>query len=619
MKYNRVILFLLACCFVACTDEWNKHYKGAGMDSAADAPTLWEQISNRSELQEFCRVLKHTGYDNLLSSGQSLTLWAPAMTKAQADSVIALYDEQKKSVIVMPDGTVRNVQDKDNKAIVQFVKNHIAMYGRSVSPDYSDVLEMMNGKIMLMTADSIQDEAYVVKNVVACNGILYTLAKPLVFQPSVREGIDYAVGTLDDVAAFFRQFDEYTLDEAASVQRGIENGKMVYADSVLRLSNRLYNYLGWIGTEDSNYVFVAPVNEVWEREYAEFRSYFNYTDKVANADSLARLNAQFGVVRGRFFNMNTQKNFGIDSLMNTRYVNSRYSWGLNVFEKPDSGLLAGLTPWTCSNGAIYLDTEGRVSPKKTFMEDRYLLATNSSSRKTPMVMVNLESKVASSVTTRSVVDKVCYGEDSTLFTFPELKEKSYLEVAPQTYKEITNRNSSIYFYLSNTFAGRYYNVYAVMVPAFANALGYEEEDVLPVRFQVFYNECLQKPRTSLTSDPNEDADYDAPSEDRALKVPSGEPHSSGTSYFLTSGDQVDVICIDKARKTTFSGYNFFGQNMATMRYRITSNVRQTDISKGVMTNILRINRLIYVSFATAEEAKAYELDLSTLKEYNVSE
>ena len=58
---------------------------------------------------------------------------------------------------------------------------------------------------------------------------------------------------------------------------------------------------------------------------------------------------------------------------------------------------------------------------------------------------------------------------------------------------------------------------------------------------------------------------------------------------------------------------------AAMRYRLTTNVRTTALNRGEQTNVLRINRIIYIPFATEEEANAFELDLSNLKEYNISE
>ncbi|MBR5963508.1 MAG: hypothetical protein IK000_05090 [Bacteroidaceae bacterium] len=615
-----IVLYLfIGVCLASCSDEWAKHYSVEGMDSAADAPTLWAHMKSMDdELGELCRVLEHVGYDKVLDSPQSFTVWAPTLTQAQADSIIALYDQQSHSTITLPGGIVRNIQDKENKAITQFVQNHMALYGRSVPSVFNDTILMMNGKNMILTERNINGAPFVKKNIVACNGILYTLAAPLPFEPNVREALGLQPEMLDNVNQFFSCFDKYELDESSSVQQGIVDGKIIYADSVITSSNKLYSTLGWIEREDSDYFFFAPSDEVWNKEYDEYLPYFNYDDMVENRDSLARLNAQFAIVRGRFFNRRLQKNDGLDSIVNTMYVKSKYYYGLNVYIQPYATILAGQPTIECSNGEIIIDTEGRIDPKTTFLEDRYLLASNSSTRKSPLLLAGNRRVEAVSIKTRSIKDSVHYtvAGDTQIITFPELKEKTYIEVTPQTFSNVANRNSSIYFYLPNTFSGLYYNVYLVMVPAFANTSGYKSTDVLPTRFQVYYNERLQMPRTSVTDDPNDDVAYNAPDNERVLTVPFGETHKSGNQYFLTSGDKVDVICIDKARQPKVTAFNAFGTSTPAMRYRVTSNVRQSDLNKGIQTNVLRINRLIYIGFKTAEEAKAYQLDLSNLNEYN---
>lgn len=601
----------------ACADEWNDHYDGQGQQSAADQPTLMELVKADKELAQFQRVLEQTGYDKVLASPQALTLWAPVITEAQADSVISLYQAQKRTLITMPDGSQRYIQDKDNNAIVQFVQNHIALFGRSVSKEYNDTVRMMNGKYMILQHDNLNNVPFLKKNVVASNGIFYKIGSKEPFFANVRDYLEMNP-QLTNVAAYFDLFDSYTLDEASSVQRGIVDGKIVYADSVLALSNSLHSMLGWINREDSSYLFVAPSDEVWEREYEQFLPYFNYVNSVENRDSVADLNAKFSIIRGRFFNLNEQRSQQ-DSMVNTMHMNTNSYYGLNVFERPfaEGGLLAGLTPWSCSNGQVYVDTEGRVDPAHTFLEARYVLASDPSARRNSLVKVNGQSQPRVSVLNRAVVDTITY--NGVKYDFHELKNKNFMEMRPITYTGVTNTNSVMFFYLNNTLSNVYYNVYLVTVPAYASADGYLESEVRPTRFQVSYNERLMDNRTRIADDnPDDDESFNNIVQERALTVPEGETHKNGNSYFQTSGDQVDVICIDKARKPAVSASNVFSSNsLPAMRYRITSAVRPPDLNSGAQTNVMRINRIIYIPFATEEEAKAFELDLSNLKEYNI--
>ena len=276
------------------------------------------------------------------------------------------------------------------------------------------------------------------------------------------------------------------------------------------------------------------------------------------------------------------------------------------------GILGGLQPVTCSNGLVYIDNEGRINPKSTFRQDRYILASNMRHTTMPRLTVNAEPQPQVSTVARTYLDSITYNGQK--YDFSMLKDGNFLEIAPLTYQNVVNRNSSMYFFLPNTFSNLYYNVYVVMVPAFCAADGYTDTQVRPTRFHVYRNERLMDVRTNGTTDPNEDLEFERPNLDRALNVPDGETHGSGTN-FETTGDQVDVICIDKAFRTSVSGYNNFGAVDPALRYRITTDVRQSEINNNTRTNVMRINRIIYVGFETEEEAKAYELDLSNIKEY----
>lgn len=624
--------------FGSCSDTWDNHYGNEDNQMAADQPSLYELIKADPTLNEFVRVLDKTGYDKVLNGPQALTVWAPQLTAEEADSVIALYNEQKQQLVTMPDGSVRNIQDKDNKAITQFLQNHIALYGRSVYEDFSDTIRMMNGKYFHLTDQALANIPFERKNVVANNGVLYVLRGKETFHANVREALLLTEG-LDSVAAFYTLFDQYSLDELASVQRGIINGRIVYADSVLNLSNQLYSSLGWINREDSSYLFLAPNNEVWAQELERFRPMFNYTKEMENRDSVALLNAKMAIIRGRIFNLKAQVGKTVeeaDTLMNTIYVRDKDYYGMNVFNKVQ--LLQGLTPWTASNGRLYVDNNNRIDSKLTFLEARYVQAAGNNFKLGQLYdgrdFVNLADAEV-----RTFVDTVTYGKESEAkkFDVRQLKRShylqgdNYLEVTPLTYG--STKSGRIYFYLPNTLAGVYYNVYVVMVPAFLNSDGYNSSDVLPLRFSAYFHERLDSIRTEaldsafLQQYPNEDLKYEASKKDNThiLSVPDSETqYRDNATNFLASGNDVDVICIDKARKCSMSSYNQLGRAENIMRYCLVTTGRKSAIG-STQTDVMRINRIIYIPFETAKEAEDFDIRnylnddaTSNLKEYNIN-
>ena len=608
---------------VSCSDEWDNHFNNEGVQTTVDAPSLLERVVADPQLAPFLRVLKtvelgkqYSGtskvahYSDLLESSQMMTLWAPVISDAQADSVIAVFQADKAA----------GRKSDDNRAATQFVRNHIALYGRSVSSLTNDTVRMLNGKYMHLTPTALNGVDFAESNIVARNGIMYKLVHNEVFFPNVREYLALTAG-LDSVSAFFEGFDRDDLDESASVEQGIVDGKIVYADSVLTRSNQLQRLLtAYLNREDSSYIFLAPNNNVWKREYEQYAPLFHYVDRVENRDSVADLNARMAIVRGRVFNANSNKKSSQDSIKNTVYINQPGYYGLNVFMNPmaSDGIFGGLTPATCSNGWVYADAEGRIDPSLTFKQVRYVLANDTRNRITPQLIENNQKVPRVNITARSVIDSITY--NGQFYDFHELKNGSYIEVEPIDYGTAgqTYRHSAIYFTLPNTFSNTYYNVYLVTVPAFANANGFNPSQVLPTRFKVSYNQRREVARAAKdlsTTDPNDDAEFDK--NDSKVSPHPSETHVSGSSYFLTSGDQIDLICIDRARLVTMSGFNVFGSVSATQRYLIETDVRATDLTKGVQTNVLRLNRIIYIPFATKEEAEAFQLDITDLSKDNL--
>ena len=91
-------LAVLPLAMASCTDAWDEHYGDEAGAGIVDAPSLWEYVLADPDLKPFSQVAKHVGYDAVLQSPQSFTLWAPVITQEQADSVIAVYEAEKREV-----------------------------------------------------------------------------------------------------------------------------------------------------------------------------------------------------------------------------------------------------------------------------------------------------------------------------------------------------------------------------------------------------------------------------------------------------------------------------------------------------------------------------------------
>ncbi len=202
----------------ACTDDWNEHYDvlPGGM---AEQPSLLEKIQADPNLANFYRVITTIGGAETLNSPQQLTVWAPlSMTEKQADSVINVYREDEAA----------GVKLIDNRAIKQFMQNHVALYARPISSLTDTNIVMLNKKYMRLvgksaTEGSLENNPFNAMEI-CNNGILYKTQNMQTFYPNIREYAE--LNGMDSIAVFLKQYDKYTLDETASVEGGIIDGKV---------------------------------------------------------------------------------------------------------------------------------------------------------------------------------------------------------------------------------------------------------------------------------------------------------------------------------------------------------------------------------------------------------
>ena len=571
-------LCLLCVPFVSCTDAWNEHYDvtEGGM---ADQPTLLENIKADADLANFYRVITAINGSETLNSPQQLTVWAPKhLTSAQADSIIAVYQ----------DGVSKGLKWEDNRAVTQFFQNHVALYVRTISSLTNDTVSMLNRKYMHLVGKNASSgtlDGNPFNDAVLCsNGILYKTESLQRFFPNVREYLEQNA-SMDSIMAMITSFDEYELDENASVAGGVVDGKTIYLDSVTVLSNDLLTSLGYIQREDSTYTLLAPTNEVWKREYEKFIHYFNYDPTVGLADSLSDVNAKYCIVRGRFFNTSTENRYNRhpeDSLVNTVYMERQsHNPRLNVYYKPNEGILNGLEKVECSNGFVYVDDKGVIDPHTTFFGRKDIEAYYPFYYEIPTNSSNQETVNVSSMSYR------LYGYDEE---GNETAGKQY-NFAQVTAKSATGETSLTYT-LPSTLSGVYYNIYLVTVPDYVNKL--------PCWFQMSFAEKNDKGAFPNTQTYFENphpitADSEVANADVILA------QSNSTRCYVASEAKVDTILIQSGVQFKYSSYGLDdGVVKMTVRSFGPSNATYRE---KVYTRTLRLNEIILVPFETKEEAE----------------
>ena len=150
-----ILLIMITSLFLSCNKKWDQH------DAINDSNltiNVFQQISNQPSLSVFSQYLVKSGYDKILSSSKSFTVWAPNNAAMQNVSQSILTDSAKLS---------------------QFIGNHISyqLYSTTTPADTALRVAMLNGKSETFTKSTIEAATILQANLYASNGILHIINK----------------------------------------------------------------------------------------------------------------------------------------------------------------------------------------------------------------------------------------------------------------------------------------------------------------------------------------------------------------------------------------------------------------------------------------------------------
>ena len=367
----------------SCSD-WDDHYVAGNTDSITGAnTTLWEQINSREELSNFAKLLQRVGYDELLSTDQSFTVWAPVNSAIDFDKYNALSDSLLKSEIL---------------------NNHIARGYYRATGDVADRVYLLNKKVLDFTGSgkyTIGDVPVDSTNLLGKNGILHMLNNGIVeFRPNFY---DYFLRTHDDVGStdsigrLFKEYQRYEIDLDNSVEGPWKDGQRTYLDTVYVESNALMDNLNAkLSTEDSTYSMIIPTDRAWAAAKEKINSYYalpaqiqsftyqkdkdgdnqytvNSLSDVENKDSLQRVAVEFQLLKNLVYSntinpalVNEKQPTGnLDSIKSTRgYViaNTLDYKGMSFLAGDAADLFEGAKKQVLSNGTAWVTDTLRLKP-----------------------------------------------------------------------------------------------------------------------------------------------------------------------------------------------------------------------------------------------------------------
>lgn len=405
----KLTILALAASLWACSDNWDKHYDNP--DNVA-GQTVLELIQANPELSKFARMIEIAGYDKLLGSSQTFTVFAPV------------------------DAALGDIDLDDVEQVKRLVANHISRFSNSSSTSAAQSVKMYNGKHFEFDGLNFGGSRLLTADVVAKNGVLHTIASQLPYHYNLREYIDTHAST-SSIAAFIARFDERKLDPEASVAVGVDDkGQTVY-DSVLVNYNPIFDHkpygLGSISAEDSVFTMIIPDNQAWAQAYERISPYFKvYDPDQAVADSISEVQTSLAILGDLVYRREIHDPASQQMLMSTS--GSEISDPLALFD--------GTSKIEASNGLIYLAPRLNYDNVETWNKEIEVEGEVTAGR-TP--------GAATSVNVRSVTAEHPLAA--------RISEMRYIEVTPTS----PTRQPSVTISIPDVLSGKY-DIYVSMVP-----------------------------------------------------------------------------------------------------------------------------------------------------------
>lgn len=271
IKIRYAALLLAACATLsACKNAWQNHDV---ITNEALNITLIDQINKTPELSTFSTYLVKTGFDKVLASTKSYTVWAPTNTAMQAIDPAILADTAK---------------------LKKFVANHISYQQYfTTTPNPSLVIRTLSGKNIIFTNSTFEDANIVKGNVYVMNGVLHTIDQATGIRPNAYE---FMVGNF--AGGKQNTFIQGLFHGEIDTSRGVR----LYTDPVTKKNvyqagttfpvtkNYYFQRVSDISSEDSLITYIILNDAAFDAERIKISKYYNVSTSANVSDSLTRYN-----------------------------------------------------------------------------------------------------------------------------------------------------------------------------------------------------------------------------------------------------------------------------------------------------------------------------------------
>ncbi len=327
--------WIIACALVTAGIFGSGCNKSIDDQTAVTDPSLnknlMQLISEKADLSTFASYLKQTGYDAVIASSRTYTVFAPGNAE-----------------LATLDASIKN----DAAKLKQFIGNHIATQVYSTKEvTISTRILLSNGKYLNMQGATIGNSLITVKDQYASNGLLQQVDKML---PALENCWDYVAGSQSPAKqkAFMMSLFRNVFDTSNAIVIGINptTGDPVYqagTDSIY--TNLFWNRVADLRDEKKQFTLFMMEDAAWDADQARFAPYF-----VTNTTDSNKLVTGWNVLR----------DFAVDTLYDPASIpdtiNSKFGVRVPVERS------AIVRTIRTSNGIVYVMSRINVQPASKF-------------------------------------------------------------------------------------------------------------------------------------------------------------------------------------------------------------------------------------------------------------
>lgn len=261
-----LLLFGAGILFSSCEKKWDDHNE---IKDKILAENLMEQINKDPNLSKFSEYLVKTGYDKVVASTRTFTVWAPTNQALQT-----------------LDPEVINTDEK----LVLFVGNHIASESFLTKAPKDSFLRIktLNGKNVTFTSTSVDGSSLAAKDMYVGNGILHTISTAITPKVSAWQYL-MASSTLQKTELQSLTYNLFDPTLAEEVGIDPSTGKPIYKEGTGVIQVNRFLRRSDISNEDSLFTYIVLTDQAFQAERAKLTKYYTL-GRQDSTDSLTNFN-----------------------------------------------------------------------------------------------------------------------------------------------------------------------------------------------------------------------------------------------------------------------------------------------------------------------------------------